>query len=242
MIAAIKRVLRPAVASALRRLHRMSEGYVESDLPAFANAPKNLRIALPRRIHGAACFEFGDDVSLGPGSFLNAQTHYPTEAMQHPRRPAPVQHFQPKISIGHRVTATAALTIAAMKSVVIEDDVMFAANVMVSDGMHGFQHANEPYKFQPMWRIAPVVIGRGSWIGQNVVVMPGVTIGALCIVGANSVVTRSIPPHCIAFGNPAKVVKRWDETVQRWTVAGAETSVPVSGEHGQQGGPWRVNE
>jgi acetyltransferase-like isoleucine patch superfamily enzyme len=132
-----------------------------------------------------------------------------------------VQHFRPKIVIGHRVTSTAGLTIDAMQEVVIEDDVMFASNVIVMDGLHGFRHTNEPYKYQPMWRIAPVVIGRGSWIAQNVVIMPGVRIGEMSIIGANSIVTHDVPPRSIAFGNPARVVKRWDEGAQCWVAVGA---------------------
>ena len=64
-------------------------------------------------------------------------------------------------------------------STVIEDDVMFAANVIVMDALHGFENASVPYKYQPMWRAAPVRIGKGCWIAQNVVVMPGVSIGEL---------------------------------------------------------------
>lgn len=161
----------------------------------------------------------GDNVSLGPNSLLVAQTLYPSREMQNPQQPVPLQHFEPKIVIGHRVTSTGNLTVDAMQSVVIEDDVMFASNVIVMDGLHGFQTANEAYKYQPMWRIAPVVIGRGSWIAQNVVIMPGVSIGEYAIIGANSIVTRSIPARSMAFGNPARVVKRWDERSNGWIAA-----------------------
>ena len=82
--------------------------------------------------------------------------------------------------------------------------------------MHGFETANEPYKYQKMWKIAPVLVKRGCWIGQNVVIMPGVTVGELSIIGANSVVTKSIPARCIAIGAPARVVKTWDEPTQAW--------------------------
>jgi acetyltransferase-like isoleucine patch superfamily enzyme len=67
-----------------------------------------------------------------------------------------------------------------------------------------------------MFRIAPIVIKRGCWIGQNVVVMPGVTIGELSIIGANSVVIGNIPPRSIAVGAPARVIKTWDATARAW--------------------------
>jgi acetyltransferase-like isoleucine patch superfamily enzyme len=126
------------------------------------------------------------------------------------------QEFDPKIVIGNRVTATGRLTLAAHAQITIEDDVLFAANVNLTDGLHGFEHADEPYKYQPIFRIAPIVIKRGCWIGQNVVIMPGVTIGELSIIGANSVVTQSIPARCIAVGAPARVIKKWDEATGRW--------------------------
>jgi acetyltransferase-like isoleucine patch superfamily enzyme len=67
-----------------------------------------------------------------------------------------------------------------------------------------------------MFRIAPIVIKRGCWIGQNVVIMPGVTIGELSIIGANSVVTGNIPPRSIAVGAPARVIKTWDAASRAW--------------------------
>ena len=136
--------------------------------------------------------------------------------MCHPDKQIDVQTFDPRITIGSRVTSTGMLTIAAMQEVTIEEDVMFAANVLISDGMHGFENANEPYKYQKMSKIAPVVVKRGCWIGQNVVIMPGVTVGEMSVIGANSVVTKSIPDRCIAIGAPARVIKTWDERTQAW--------------------------
>ena len=197
-------------------IFRTTQQLVQSDLPKFANHPENLRIALPRRISGSERIFVGDNVSLGPGAFLVAQTHYPTPGMRHPDRDQPVQTFDPKIIIGHRVTSSGNLTLAAMCEILIEDDVMFASNVNITDGFHGYETANEPYKYQKLFRIAAIVIKRGCWIGQNVVIMPGVTIGELTIIGANSVVTHSISPRSIAVGAPATVVKQWDATQRRW--------------------------
>ena len=55
--------------------------------------------------------------------------------------------------------------------------------------------------------IAPIVIGDHVWIGMNVIVLKGVTIGEGAIVAAGSVVNKDIPPHCLVAGVPAKVVK-----------------------------------
>jgi carbonic anhydrase/acetyltransferase-like protein (isoleucine patch superfamily) len=54
----------------------------------------------------------------------------------------------------------------------------------------------------------PVRIGHGVWIGDSVIVLPNVTIGNGAVIGAGSVVTRSIPSYAIAAGNPARVIRR----------------------------------
>lgn len=197
-------------------LYRMRTPIARATLPRFGNDPKNLKIDLPRNISGAERIQMGDDVELGPGSFLVALTRYPGRKMASAQHPMEGQTFEPILRIGNRVTATANLQIFALESVIVEDDVMFASNVFVNDGSHGYQTALVPYKYQPLFNIAPIVIKHGSWIGQNVVIMPGVTIGEHVIIGANSTVTKSVPPRCIAAGSPAKVLKRWDEQQGRW--------------------------
>ncbi len=54
----------------------------------------------------------------------------------------------------------------------------------------------------------PVVIGDKTWLGANVTVLPGVSIGEGAVIGAGSVVTKDIPPYTVAVGNPCKVVKQ----------------------------------
>ncbi|MGH2840338.1 MAG: acyltransferase, partial [Solirubrobacteraceae bacterium] len=54
--------------------------------------------------------------------------------------------------------------------------------------------------------VAPVEIGDGAWLAQNVVVCPGVRVGRGAVVGASAVVTRDVPDFCVAVGAPARVV------------------------------------
>ena len=77
-------------------------------------------------------------------------------------------------------------------------------------------------------------IGSNCFIWFNAVILPGVTVGDGCIISANSVVVRDIPPHSVAMGNPAKVVER-DIVTGAWGVRldkGNDTPVEILG--------WRV--
>ena len=200
-------------------LYEANDTIAFKTLPQFGNNPKNLRIDFPRRIINPARIFIGDNVMFGPGSFLFALTHYPGISMQNPEIKQEKQIFDSKIEIGHRVTATGGLQVTSQSKIIIEDDVMFASNVFINDAFHGYKNAAIPYKYQQLWKIKPIVIKTGSWIGQNAVILPGVTIGALSIIGANSVVTKSVPEKCIAAGIPAKVLKRWDESANCWIPA-----------------------
>ena len=64
----------------------------------------------------------------------------------------------------------------------------------------------KPYE-RTIFSKGKVVIGNYVWLGNNVCVMPGITIGDGVVVGANSVVTKDIPPYCVAAGVPAKIIK-----------------------------------
>ncbi len=202
-------------------LNNLSHKISVKTLPSFSNSPKNLLIEFPRRINNPNRITIGDDVSLGPGSFLSAISQYPAKWMKSQSDNRAPQIFESRIVIGNRVTATADLQVTAAKEIVIEDDVMFASNVHINDSSHGYKNANIPYKYQPLTKIASIRIKRGCWIGQNAFISSGVTIGELTIIGANTVVKRDIPDRCIAVGSPARIIKKWCDNKQLWVdVAG----------------------
>ena len=108
------------------------------------------------------------------------------------------------------------LSILNAGRITIGNNVLMASNVLISSESHGMDPESDiPYMDQPLLS-EDVTIGDGVWIGQNVCILPGVTIGEKAIIGAGSIVTRSIPSYCIAVGNPAKVIKKYNFEKRQW--------------------------
>lgn len=98
----------------------------------------------------------------------------------------------------------------------IGDDVLIASNVLVTNENHGIDPESQiPYMDQPL-SCNDVEICEGCWIGENVGILPGVTIGKKSIIGAGSIVTKSIPDYSIAVGNPARVIKQYNFEKHEW--------------------------
>ena len=112
--------------------------------------------------------------------------------------------------------------ITAMEKVQIGNNVLFASKIYVSDCSHGSYAGDEndssPDSIPHDRKLysKPVVIEDNVWLGEFVSVLPGVTIGKGTIVGANSVVSKSLPPNVIAVGSPAKPIKKYNFETQRW--------------------------
>lgn len=101
------------------------------------------------------------------------------------------------------------------KEIIIEDYVLTADRVYISDNLHGYENPKIPIIKQPIKQINTVRIGKGSWLGVGVAVI-GAKIGKHCVVGANAVVTKDIPDYSVAVGIPAKVIKRYNFETKQW--------------------------
>ncbi|MFN2616378.1 MAG: DapH/DapD/GlmU-related protein [Thermoleophilaceae bacterium] len=113
-----------------------------------------------------------------------------------------------RISIGAGSFLNIAVMVAAVELVEIGDHCMFANGCFITDGSHRFDDADRPVPWQGFTSKGPTRIGDNVWCGANVVITTGVTVGERCVIGANSVVVRDLPPYSIAAGAPAKVIKQ----------------------------------
>jgi acetyltransferase-like isoleucine patch superfamily enzyme len=111
---------------------------------------------------------------------------------------------KPKIRIGAHCTILHDFQCNAAVSVEIQDFVLIAPRVFVTDSDHVVDRGGERTAVCGKYNSAPVVIENDCWIGVNAVILKGVRIGHHSIVGANSVVTRDIPPFTTAVGIPAR--------------------------------------
>jgi acetyltransferase-like isoleucine patch superfamily enzyme len=116
---------------------------------------------------------------------------------------------RPTLRIGDRSFIGHNVSITCNEEVTIEEDVLIASNCRISDyDGHPRDRKRRAANFDPEPEdIRPVRICSGAWVGFGSTIMKGVTIGEGAIVGANSVVTRDVPPFCVVAGSPAKVVK-----------------------------------
>lgn len=150
-------------------------------------------LGLPIRLHHPERLFLGARVFVGPGCWLQTL----------PRPGAAL----PRVDIGDGCSFAGYDVVSAAQSIVIEPGVLFARNVYVSDHIHAYEDAAAAIQDQGLDKVAPVVIESGAWLGQNVVVCPGVRIGRGAVIGANSVVRSDVPARHLAAGSPAKVLR-----------------------------------
>ena len=143
--------------------------------------------------------EIGENTMIGPHVALSAGMAPGQECLS-----------QPVVRIGDRCLIGRGSGIVGHFSIDIGDDVWTGHHVYITDQNHGYDNVDIPISQQSMPE-KPVRIGSGSWLGHGTVVLPGADIGEHVVIGANSVVTGSIPSFSVAVGAPARVVKAMSE-------------------------------
>lgn len=172
----------------------------------FGSFGRNSSVLAPVGIEGIGNIHIGNDVYISNGALLAAVPHTgATECRLH---------------IGDGVSLGRYNHVYATGSILIEANVLTANNVYIADNSHGYAEVSRAVKHQPILQKKPVLIGAGSWLGQNVCVL-GASVGKGCVIGANSVVVHDIPDHCVAVGSPARIIKRYDPATARWQAVSA---------------------
>ena len=170
---------------------------------AFKQLGAGSRIAPPFRFYGLNWISLGENVMVHRDCWLQVVAEHTDDKAA-------------KLTIKSHAGIGMGAHISAARQVVIEEYVLLGRNVYISDHAHAYEDVALPIAEQGINRIAPVTIGHETWLGENAVVLPGVTIGKHCVIGANSVVNRSIPDFSVAVGSPARVVKRYNREAGAW--------------------------
>lgn len=120
-------------------------------------------------------------------------------------------------TIGENTYANFNFTVLDTCPVTIGDNVFFGPNCTLATPLHPLRYQERNIKFKSDGTPyddeygKPLVIESNCWIASNVVIAGGVTIGEGSVIGAGSVVTRDIPPHSLAAGNPCRVIRQITE-------------------------------
>lgn len=157
-------------------------------LPPFKRLGNNVVIEDGVRVFFAESIEIDDDVYIGHDAWLN------------PARP------QGSIRIGRGSWIGPRAFLHGSAGIIIGEEVGIAPNVQILTDEHIADDLTKAVIRTPVW-FGQVEVRRGSDVGMNTVVLPGVTIGEGVIVGSGSVITRDLPPHVVAAGSPARVLR-----------------------------------
>lgn len=121
-----------------------------------------------------------------------------------------------QILIGNNVHIGPYNRFASAYNVVIEDDVLFAAYVHITDHSHEYRNIEYPVHKQGIFSNGSVHIGEGSWIGIKAEILSGVTIGKHCVIGVGAVVTKDVPDYSVVAGVPARIIKKYNLSTNTW--------------------------
>lgn len=119
-------------------------------------------------------------------------------------------------TVSDNVTVNTGCTFVDCNKITIGNNVLVAPNVQIYTATHPVEfnerlvltETPDGCKYVRRTFALPVMIEDGCWIGGGVIILPGVTIGQKCVIGAGSVVTKDIPANSLAVGNPCRVIRK----------------------------------
>lgn len=117
--------------------------------------------------------------------------------------------FGNRVKFGKGVFLNHSAILSASGGIEFEDGVMVAPGVRIATINHDLNNRHTIYTY------GKVIIKKNAWLGMNVTVCPGVTIGRYAVVGAGAVVTKDVPDYAVVAGIPAKVIRMQDPSQQQ---------------------------
>jgi len=179
--------------------------YYHSVKHQFAFVGNGVYVGRLSQLVGARNIHLADSVSIGKGSCLCAWSNYQG------------QTFNPKVFLDKGVIIGPNAHITSISSIHIGENTLIGKWVTITDNSHGQTFSHEFYQIPPLLRHletkGEVIIGKNVWIGDKATILPGVIVGDGAVIGANAVVTKSVPPCCVAVGNPAKIIENRNKNI-----------------------------
>ena len=120
------------------------------------------------------------------------------------------------ISVGNNCLINMNCTISDTGKITIGDNTLIGPDVKIYTAVHSIKAeerraVDEHGNAYIVTKTKPVIIGSNVWIGGGVVILPGVEIGDNTVIGAGSVVAKSIPANVVAYGNPCRVARKIED-------------------------------
>lgn len=167
---------------------------------SFQTFGKHSTISFPFQVDGAKFISIGRKVHIHKNAWLLALQN---------------ESSSPNLIIQDNTYIGRSVHIVSVNSVTVCSDVLISDKVYISDNLHEYKNINIPIKNQNIIDKGDVIIGKHTWLGENVCVI-GSSVGKHCVIGANSVVVKDIPDYSIAVGSPAVVIKRYNKSTNTW--------------------------
>lgn len=202
--------IRKTVVAVFRRVETWSRDAERRAISArFAAFGRGSRIELPVHVWNPEFIWIGSRVVIHPYCRLEAVTEW---------KAGGAGGFTPRLEIGDEVLIQYGVHIGCNHRVTIGARTGIGSRAFISDHDHLFEDPDTPPRHQAVTHGAETIIEEDCYLGEGVVVLPGVRIGRHSVVGANSVVNRDLPPYSIAVGVPARIVKQYDFEKREWRV------------------------